>query len=146
MKLEFVDRFSNKYIPNFIKIRSVGAELFDVGERTARLTDRHDKANTRFSKFWESGLKEWLWLDVLKLLQVTEFAVLTRQLLRHECHACSIITLSQGLSHSSFRAQRKGRNGHNTVTWATVSMNFTSNSSNNQLHSIEHQCLIKLLK
>jgi hypothetical protein len=29
----------------------VGAELFDAGERTARQTDRNDKANTRISKF-----------------------------------------------------------------------------------------------
>jgi hypothetical protein len=28
-----------KYIPNFIKIRYGGAQLFDVGERTARQTD-----------------------------------------------------------------------------------------------------------
>jgi hypothetical protein len=35
MKLEFLDRFSkNPQIPNFIKIRLVGAELFHAGGRT----------------------------------------------------------------------------------------------------------------
>jgi hypothetical protein len=38
---------------NFMKIRPVGAELFNADGRT----DRHDEANGRFSLFWESALK-----------------------------------------------------------------------------------------
>jgi len=37
-----------------MKIRLVGAELFQVDRRT----DRHDEANSRFSKFWERAEKE----------------------------------------------------------------------------------------
>jgi hypothetical protein len=36
-----------------MKIRSVGAELFLADRRTDELTDRSDKANSRFSKFCE---------------------------------------------------------------------------------------------
>jgi len=32
-----------------MKISPVGADLYHAGGRT----DRHDEANTRFSKFWE---------------------------------------------------------------------------------------------
>jgi hypothetical protein len=139
MKLEFVDRFSKNYVSNFMKILSLGVELFDAGERTTRQTDRHDKTNTLFSKFCESGFKRWF--EVFKLLQDKEFAVLSRQLLRQKCHACSIVRLSQGLSHPSFRAQRKSHNGNNTAT-----VSFTSDSSSSQLHSTENQHLIKLRK
>ena len=38
-------------IPNFMKIYSVGAELFHADGQT----DRHDEANTRFSKFCEGA-------------------------------------------------------------------------------------------
>ena len=34
-----------------MKIRSVGAELFDADRRTERQTDRHDEAKSRFSQF-----------------------------------------------------------------------------------------------
>jgi hypothetical protein len=48
--LNFLNRFQkNPQISNFLKIRPVGAELFHAGG----LTDGHDKANSRFSKFYE---------------------------------------------------------------------------------------------
>jgi hypothetical protein len=51
-KHEFLDRFSkNIKISNFTKIRPNGAELFHADG----LTDRHDAANSHFSKFWESA-------------------------------------------------------------------------------------------
>jgi hypothetical protein len=44
--LNFLDRFSkNTEIYNFMKIRSVGVELFHKDRRT----DRYDEANNRFS-------------------------------------------------------------------------------------------------
>jgi hypothetical protein len=50
MKLEFFDRFSrNPDIRNFIKIRSVEAELFDTDGRT----DRRYEGSNRFSEFCE---------------------------------------------------------------------------------------------
>ena len=36
-----------------MKIHLVGAELFRMDGETDRQTDRHDKANSRFSKFCE---------------------------------------------------------------------------------------------
>jgi len=36
-----------------MKIRRVGAELFRADGRTDGQTDRHDEANSRFSKFFE---------------------------------------------------------------------------------------------
>jgi hypothetical protein len=38
-----------------MKIRPVGAELFHAGGRADGRTDRHDKANSSFSQFWESA-------------------------------------------------------------------------------------------
>ena len=38
-------------MPNFMKIRPEGAELFLADRRTDEVTDRYDKANNRFSKF-----------------------------------------------------------------------------------------------
>jgi hypothetical protein len=47
---DFLCRFSKKtQIENFMKIRSVGAELFHVDRRT----DRNDKAYSGFSQFFE---------------------------------------------------------------------------------------------
>ena len=44
----FLERFSEKAkISNLIEILPVGAELFHAGGRT----DRHEKANNRFSQF-----------------------------------------------------------------------------------------------
>jgi len=43
----------NTQISNFMKIRRVGAELFRADGRTDGQTDRHDEANSRFSKFFE---------------------------------------------------------------------------------------------
>ena len=40
----FLDRFSKKNIWNFIKIRTVGAELFHADGQM----DRYDEANSRF--------------------------------------------------------------------------------------------------
>ena len=37
----------------FMKILSVGADLFQADKRMDRRTDRHDKANSRFSQFCE---------------------------------------------------------------------------------------------
>ena len=45
--------FRKILISHLMKIRVVGAELFHEGGRTDRQTDRHDKANSRFSKFFE---------------------------------------------------------------------------------------------
>jgi hypothetical protein len=46
----FLGRISkNTQLPNFMKIRLQGAELF----HTDRRTDRHDEANSRFSQFCE---------------------------------------------------------------------------------------------
>ena len=45
--LDFLENFrKNTQIQIFMKIRRVGAELFEPGGRT----DRHDEANSRFSK------------------------------------------------------------------------------------------------
>ena len=52
MKFEFSRQISEKKkaeICSFIKIRSVGVELFHVGEPT----DRHDESDSRFSQFCE---------------------------------------------------------------------------------------------
>ena len=50
MNLEFVGRFSkNTRIPNFVKIRQVGAELFQAGGQK----DDHDDSNTRFLQYSE---------------------------------------------------------------------------------------------
>ena len=50
VKLEFSRRiFENIQISNFMKIRLMGEELLYVVGRT----DRHDEANSRFSKFCE---------------------------------------------------------------------------------------------
>jgi len=51
IKLEFSPQILEKItkISNFIKIRSVGAELFNLDGRT----DRHDETNSRFSQFCE---------------------------------------------------------------------------------------------
>jgi hypothetical protein len=38
-------------MPNFIKIRLVGDELFYADGQTYRKPGRHDVANTRFSQF-----------------------------------------------------------------------------------------------
>jgi hypothetical protein len=50
----FLTGFSkNTQIPNFIKIRPVGAELFHANGRT----DKCDKANGRFSQLCKSAYK-----------------------------------------------------------------------------------------
>jgi hypothetical protein len=47
----YLDRFSkNPQVLNFMKIHQVGAELFLAD----RQTDRHNKANNRFSQCYES--------------------------------------------------------------------------------------------
>ena len=47
--LNFHDRFSNNtHIPNFMKILSVGAELFHADRWKDGLTISYDKANSRF--------------------------------------------------------------------------------------------------
>ena len=50
-------RRKNPQISDFMKIRPMGAELFNADEQT----DRHDEANGRFSQFWERAYKctEW---------------------------------------------------------------------------------------
>jgi len=51
MKLEFSQRiFQNTQISNFMKIRPVAAELFHADERKYR----HDEANSRLSRFYET--------------------------------------------------------------------------------------------
>jgi hypothetical protein len=42
----------NAQIPNFMKIRSVGAAIH--AERLTDGTDRHDEGNSRFSQFYDS--------------------------------------------------------------------------------------------
>jgi hypothetical protein len=50
--LKFLDRFSkNTQILHFMKILSVGIDLFHAKGRT----ERHDEANRRFSQFCESA-------------------------------------------------------------------------------------------
>jgi hypothetical protein len=55
MKLELSRHIleKNHQISNFMKIRPVGAELFDADGQT----DRRDEANSRFSQFCEKRLK-----------------------------------------------------------------------------------------
>jgi len=54
MKLEFLDKFSkNSQIPNFMKIRPVGAEIFYADWRIDGKVGRHDEAKSRFSQFCE---------------------------------------------------------------------------------------------
>jgi len=43
----------NNQIPNFMKIRPVGAELLHADGQT----DRHEEADSRFSQFCEHGQK-----------------------------------------------------------------------------------------
>jgi len=50
MKIEFSQQFfKNTKISNFMKIRPVGAESFQVN----RQMDRHDAGNNRSSQFYE---------------------------------------------------------------------------------------------
>jgi len=50
MTLNFLGRLSKNFqIPNFMKFRPLGAQLFP--------TDRHDEANSGFSQFCASRLK-----------------------------------------------------------------------------------------
>jgi hypothetical protein len=50
--LKFFDRFSqNTQILNFVKVLSVGIDLFHANGRT----ERHDEANRRLSQFYESA-------------------------------------------------------------------------------------------
>ena len=66
MKLNFIDRFSkNTQISNFMKLLSLGAQLFHGDGRkngqtyrqTDRQTHRHDKSNSSFLQFCESTQK-----------------------------------------------------------------------------------------
>ena len=57
-KLNNLDRLpKNTEIPNFMKIRTMGAELLHAkgrtNGRTDERTDKHAKANSRFSQFCE---------------------------------------------------------------------------------------------
>jgi len=56
--LDFLNGFSkNAQISNFIKIRPVGAELFQADRRTDQRKDRHDEAHSRFSQFCLVGVR-----------------------------------------------------------------------------------------
>ena len=47
--LDYLDRYSKtSLMSNFMKIRPVGAELFDAGRQTDRQRDRNDEANRVF--------------------------------------------------------------------------------------------------
>jgi hypothetical protein len=49
MNINFLDLFAKKsQISNFMKIVSVGGELFNMDERRDKRIDRHDKANSSF--------------------------------------------------------------------------------------------------
>jgi hypothetical protein len=48
----------NTQIENFVKIRSVGAELFRADGETDRQTDKHDEANSRYLQFYERAKKK----------------------------------------------------------------------------------------
>ena len=55
--LNSLERFSkNTQISNLMKVRPVGAELFHAEKQADRQTDRHDEADSHFSKFWERAL------------------------------------------------------------------------------------------
>jgi hypothetical protein len=54
------DFLGNTRIPNFMKIHSVGAELFDVDGRK----DIHDEANSRFRNFSKAPKSDWTKLEV----------------------------------------------------------------------------------
>jgi hypothetical protein len=52
MELEFSRQIlKNTQVPNFMKVGTVGAELFHADGRT----EIHNKANSRFSKFCEGA-------------------------------------------------------------------------------------------
>jgi hypothetical protein len=56
--LNFLERFSrNPQIPNFVKIRPLGDELFHVDRQTDGRTYRHDDASSRFSQLCERAWK-----------------------------------------------------------------------------------------
>ena len=56
MKLEF-DRFlKNTQIPEFIKIRLVGVDLFYADIKTDGQTDKHEKVNCRVLQFCKRAL------------------------------------------------------------------------------------------
>jgi len=58
MKIELFDRFSKATeISNFMKILPVEGELLPADGRT----DRHEQANSRFSKFYECTKKSNRW-------------------------------------------------------------------------------------
>jgi len=59
MKLEFSPQIfkKNTQVSNFMKIRPVGVELLNGNWRTDGRTDRHDKANSRFSLILRRRLK-----------------------------------------------------------------------------------------
>jgi hypothetical protein len=66
--LNFLTYFrQNTQISNFMKIRSVGDELFHVDGQTDRPRDRHDVANSRF--LW-THLQIAHFLSVLRLLTI----------------------------------------------------------------------------
>jgi len=56
MKYEFFQKIFEKY-SNIIKICPVGAELFHADGWRDGQTDRHDEANSHFSRFCEHALK-----------------------------------------------------------------------------------------
>jgi len=50
LNFKFYDRFfKNTQMSNFMKVRSVKAELFDLGEQT----ERYDEADSRFTQLCE---------------------------------------------------------------------------------------------
>jgi len=54
MKLEFSRHIlKNTQLPNFMKMRHVGAGVLHADGRTGRRTDRHDETKERFSQFCE---------------------------------------------------------------------------------------------
>jgi hypothetical protein len=71
LTVSFRDFGKSTVISNFIKMRPVGAELFNADRRKFGRTDRHEEANSRFSRFCDSAQKE---SEILSSREVTLLA------------------------------------------------------------------------
>jgi hypothetical protein len=72
---KFLDRFSkNTRISNFMKFRSVGADMFHADGQTKGRTDRHNEGNSHFSQFLRTLLQTsqlMLYREIIAVCSIT---------------------------------------------------------------------------